>query len=95
VENAAERYVDIQTVELMAATHARLWIKSVGKDASYTVFETESDCQSKRMRTLSQASYDAEGNMGKRQDNPLEWVSVVPDTFDERLFIGACSLSVR
>lgn len=86
-------YIDLKTFDDANNTSVKLWLKQTKSSEGqgpYSVQRYELNCESRQMRTLSVASYDALGNLNFTREGGPQWESIVPDTMGEQLTSGAC-----
>ena len=89
----SQLYIDMQTFDDSAATSMKLWAKEMEGPADssgpYTLNQYEFNCTARQLRTVSFASYGANGNLlASRGDG--KWESAIPDTLGETLLNDMC-----
>jgi len=76
---------------VLSGSLKRVWVKRSEK-SGYQLISFEFNCDSREMRTLSEARYNAQDDLlGSPISDPNSWRGVVPDTIGERLLNGVCS----
>ena len=89
-------YLDIRTVEKQSGNIYKFWIKheytkTKPQEVSHSIQSMSLDCSSKKIRTLSNISYDDKRNPFGSYDTASEWKVVIPETMGEVLYKGWCS----
>jgi tetratricopeptide (TPR) repeat protein len=91
---SARTYVDLKTFDDKRHDSVTVWIKqSSGPDEAatgpYALKRFELNCPASQIRLVSFANYDGSGQVvGSGQGG--RWDSVIPDTFGETVYNGAC-----
>ena len=83
-------YVDMKTFNDERHQVINLWIKEVrGNNGPYAVEQFSLNCDTRQVRLISSASYDATGGViGERRGS--NWTNIVPETLGEKLHDGVC-----
>ncbi len=84
-------YLDVKSVELPDNGPARLWLKNVSKNMSYTVQSIDLDCRAMRINLTPSVAYNSEGQVVSSSETSSGWQRIVPDTQGEQLYMGMCS----
>lgn len=90
----ARSYIDMKTFFDDAHIGTiKLWIKQA-RGASqaigpYALMQFDLNCGTRQLRTVSFANYDASGNLTSSGQGG-RWESIIPETFGETLYNGAC-----
>jgi hypothetical protein len=89
----ARNYVDLRTFDDADNASIKLWTKEVsGRSESagpYTLQRFELNCAARQLRPVSFAAYDASGILTRTREFD-KWQSIIPETFGEVLYSGAC-----
>jgi tetratricopeptide (TPR) repeat protein len=89
----AQNYIDLKTFDDADNASIKLWTKEVsGRSESigpYTLQRFELNCAARQLRPVSFATYDASGNLTRSREFD-KWQSIIPETFGEVLYSGAC-----
>lgn len=88
-----ENYVDVKSVEFADNGPARLWLKTVNKNKSYTAQSYDLDCKTRRLNLTSTAVYNKDDEIVSSSDLSVGWQRIIPETMGEQLFNGMCSAS--
>jgi tetratricopeptide (TPR) repeat protein len=86
-----EHYIDVKTVEFSGTSPARLWLKTVNKNETYTVQSYEIDCKGRRLNVTSTVLYSRNDEVVNSSETSSEWQRIVPETRGEQLYSGMCS----
>jgi hypothetical protein len=91
--SSGEQYIDTRMVDYSAKDMVRFWLKSVelpqAKASGYRLAETEVNCATRGINTVSVTSYDAKGQ-ATGTATTSGWQTIIPDTVGEALFDGMC-----
>jgi hypothetical protein len=90
-----QHYIDVKTAEFSNSVPARLWLKTVKKDESYTVQAYELDCKGGRINATSTVQYSPNDEIISTSETSGGWQRIVPETLGEQLHNGMCSSGVR
>ena len=91
--NGQENYVDVKSVEFADNGPARLWLKTVNKNKSYTAQSYDLDCKTRRLNLTSTVVYNKDDEIVSSSDLSGGWQRIIPETRGEQLFNGMCSAS--
>ena len=92
--------VSLMRMRTLSSGITRLWVRwdyptgetFSGKRVFRTLRNTEIDCATEQVRTLSFVDYDRSGNVVASQTiSAAEWLAVVPDSIGEELAREVCS----
>jgi tetratricopeptide (TPR) repeat protein len=91
--NSSYNHLDMKSFDDARRESITLWIKDVRtpeeSEGPYTLMRFELNCSTTRLRMLSVASYDSSGTLTRSREGE-RWESIIPDSFGETLFNGAC-----
>lgn len=85
-------YLDLKTFDNKDSNSVKIWTKqskSGGENGPYVVERYELNCDLQQLRSVSTASYGANGTPNSSREGG-QWQSVIPETLGERLVRGAC-----
>jgi tetratricopeptide (TPR) repeat protein len=86
-----EYFLDVKSVELSDSGPARVWLKNVNKNKSYTVQSIDLDCKARRLSLTSTVVYNSEDQLVSSSETGSGWQRIIPGTQGEQLYLGMCS----
>jgi hypothetical protein len=92
IPSGDEYYIDVKTIEFPSSQHARLWLKTMEKNAAYRIESYEFDCKLRRLQLTSTTMYDAKGEAVTNVERNNGWQQIIPETQGEQLYNGMCPL---